>query len=119
MKGVRTEKPTFDADGYPTDETLETIATWDDFSSDGYREWIEYVKLAWYWNDLVFVGESENLMIRQINEMLKRGYKVTKLSTGGWSGNESIIRAMKKNVFWMTKFLNHRAGGHYELRLHA
>lgn len=108
---------TFDSDGYPTEESLKTISGWSDFSSNGYAEWIEYIKELWYWPDFIWVDESENLMVRELNEILLRGSSVLKISTGGWSGNESIISAMRENIMWSFNFLSHRNGGHYELKL--
>lgn len=39
---------------------------------------------------------------------------VLQMSTGGWSGNESVIEAMMANsLFWATHWLSTRRGGHY------
>jgi len=103
--------PTLDTDGYPTEETLKAISEWDDLSDEGYLVWVQFIKKAWHWPDYVFEGESENLMVRERNK------HVLRISTGGWSGNESIISAMQENIFWMVNFLNHRTGGHYEFKL--
>jgi len=75
--------PTFDTDGYPTEETLNIISEWDDLSDEGYLMWIQFIKKAWHWQEFVFEGESENLMVREVNEMLKREKHVLKISTGG------------------------------------
>jgi len=109
--------PTFDADGYPTDETLQVISEWDDLSDEGYLMWVQFIKKAWHWEDLISERESENLMVREVSKTLKRGKHVLGISTGGWSGNESIISAMQDNILWMVNFLNHRTGGHYEFKL--
>jgi len=40
------------------------------------------------------------------------------LSTGGWSGNEDIIRALKKNfIFWSMYWQMNRRGGHYQFKI--
>lgn len=37
-----------------------------------------------------------------------------RLSTGGWSGNEEIIAELRKTMFWMLYWEEHRRGGHYK-----
>ena len=102
-------EPTFDRDGYPTDETLDILRNWDDFSSSGYQQWIEFAHKAWHWNDMVIIGtDSENIILSD--------RKMVQFHTGGWSGNEDIISAMQGNVLWLVNFQNHRTGGHFELR---
>ena len=51
-----------------------------------------------------------------------KGKKVLKLDlhTGGWSGNEDIVRALKKNItFWGRYWQRSDLGGHYyfEMRI--
>ena len=90
-----------DSDGYPTDETLERIRNFDPCKDDVY-EFVEYLCDNWVngypprWNK-------------------KRG--TLQLSTGGWSGCESVIGALQKNsLFWMLYWYQSRAGGHYWFR---
>jgi len=91
-----------DIDGYPTEEFLERIRTWElpvkesaqrllRFIEDGgwyYPEWFRAVD----WNDRIWI-----------------------VSTGGWSGNEDVIAALHENTsfFWNFCFMSHRRGGHY------
>lgn len=73
-------EPTFDRDGYPTEETLEAIKQW---------PWEErtavfpFIASAWHWDD--WAKET------------RPGLWV--FATGGWSGNESLIDALHDNPF--------------------
>ena len=91
-------EPTFNKDGYPTDETLEAIEKWDAKDIPGLFAFMEE---AWcfshYWN---------------------RDGDILSISTGGWSGNESIISAFQVNyIAWMFTWVSSRRGGHYEFEV--
>lgn len=103
-----------DADGYPTDEELKRIEEWP-FEA-GLREWFAYIKAAGhYWPKGIF-GWCE--ADHDADELFSRPYHAYYVSTGGWSGNESIIDAMQKNfVCWQLTWYSHRRGGHYEFRV--
>jgi hypothetical protein len=89
------DEPTFDADGYPTQETEETITHWPLF--DGYHSLLAYVARAWKYPDY-FSNEGNDYRI----------------STGGWSGNEELISALRQNVaFWAICWQSSARGGHY------
>lgn len=86
--------PTFDKDGYPTDETLDTIKSWSYSRSNDARMLFNYIRMAWkydYWQEVD--GEIH-------------------ISTAGWSGNESLISAFRSNVIWIQS----RRGGHYTFK---
>ena len=90
-------KPTFDKDSYPTKETLEAIKSW---PGEDTRNLIEFIYSAWHWPDY---AENEGAVL--------------KLHTGGWSGNEDIVSALKENtVFWLLYWYSSKRGGHYEFR---
>ena len=90
--------PAFDADGYPTDETLNAIEEWPYTDFDGL---LEYVREAW--SDIGRIWEADGDI---------------KLATGGWSGNESIIGAMQQNhVFWAMAWYSSTRGGLHILRM--
>ncbi len=84
--------PTFDRDGYPTDEILNAIE-----HAARPAEALDMARAAWHWPEfahetlraaeyaLVSVGESEP-------------HRYARFATGGWSGNESIIGALNRNV---------------------
>lgn len=90
-------EPTFDKDGYPTDETEAAISGWDFKDPDGW---------------LVFIGKAWNHHYgRMWNED-----SLVKFATGGWSGNESVIRAMKNaHVLWSMRWKSSHRGGLYVL----
>lgn len=88
-----------DAEGYPTDEALEKITNWHHRDFD---LMIDFVRSIWWMPDWGFTIEGDKL----------------ELSTGGWSGNESIMSALQRNyIFWSVAWVSHKRGGHYEFDL--
>jgi len=81
-------EPTFNSNGYPSEETLSTISEW---GISHYVKWIDFIKSAWDWPDFISIRESQYKKVKG---------EVLTLSTGGWSGNESIIGAMKINILY-------------------
>lgn len=90
--------PTFDADGYPTDETLDIIANWE--PSVDVSVWIAFCVAA--------LHKTYSTVCRRGNDLW--------IATGGWSGNEDIIEAMRQNVMWSLCFRFASAGGGVLLR---
>ena len=84
------------SDGYPDEEELATIAKW---PYDNLPALMEYIKRRWQYSDCGY-WKQRGTMYR--------------ISTGGWSGNESIISAMQENtMFWLLCWVSSRRGGHY------
>ena len=85
---------------YPTDEDLERIKKWpfDDLDAG-----LEFVQSIWRWPDFG----------------IAKGNGVLYLATGGWSGNEHIIGAMKENVGFWCRWICSTRGGAHEFDLHA
>ena len=95
-----------DEDGYPTHWALELIAGWNWQDPVGF---MEFVKSLWWYPDWGW-DESE------IDDPYREKKKVRQydISTGGWSGNESLIRAMEKtDMLWYMIWVQSRRGGHY------
>ncbi len=94
------DRPSFDPDGYPTEETLQTIESWD-VLKEGILPLIEFLREAWWIPDWGFD--------------FKKGPKSFRLnlSTGGQSGNETVIGALQKSEFWFLFWQSSRRGGHY------
>ena len=87
-----------DKDGYPTDDELLRVETFDVLTDSKFDCLMRFVASLWSYPD--FVSRS------------RRGRWT--LITGGWSGNESIIGALDGNVsvrlfYWESSF---RGGRH-------
>ena len=96
-----------DDDGYPTDCALDRIEHWS-YTADP-RGWFEFIRSIWNFGDWGWKELTEPSDWKE-NTMVLRYY----ISTGGWSGNEDIIRAMQANhVLWSTTWVQTRRGGHY------
>ena len=99
-------EPTMDGE-YPTEETEEVIRKWGCVGKDSKLALMEYVKKAWWMPEW---GWSEENGVNDLGNLAHR-YKI---STGGWSGNERLIGAMKDNfLFWSLAWIQSRRGGHY------
>ena len=105
---VGPEPEYLDSDGYPTEAALERIKKWDFKDNSGPVDLLEFVRSIWWSADWGFRGpERTTGPIR--GKVLR-----FRLSTGGWSGNESIIGAMLGNaVFWLMCWQQSRRGGHF------
>lgn len=94
-----------DEDGYPTDEVLKAIEEYDlaVTGSKGYDEaekLTEFVKALWCYPDF----------------FRKRKDGLWEASTGGWSGNEALISALKANpLYGALYFCRQDVGGHFIL----
>ena len=87
--------------GYPTKRELEKIEKWD-FMQKSISLLIEYVRERWQYADCGYFEVKG-----------KRVLKI-RMSTAGWSGNESLIEALKNNiVFWTFYWVKSLKGGHY------
>jgi hypothetical protein len=87
-------------DEYPTDEELDQIKAWP-YEGDAHLRLWEFIHSLWHWPEWGFRHEGTAYY----------------LSTGGWSGNESIIGAMQSNfMFWPMWWQSSRRGGHYTFK---
>ena len=88
----------FDAEGYPTEETLACVAALDPTKND-VEEIMDYLIDLWHWGDNMIERNAETGCLA--------------MHTCGWSGNESIITALEKSFFWMIYWFRSERGGHY------
>lgn len=95
--------PLMDCYGYPAEETEKVIREWG-------NDWLglmDYVRAAWWMPDW---GWTQSDTLNDLGLPVRR-YEI---STGGWSGNESLISAMEGNrMFQMFCWVQSRRGGHY------
>mgnify|MGYP003394176820 CR=1 FL=1 len=84
-------------DDYPTDEELEKLSAWPFTDING---GLEYAVSLWHWP-----------------EYIQREDGVLYMATGGWSGNESIISAMRGNIGIGSRWICSSRGGAHEFEL--
>lgn len=99
-------KPTvrLDADGYPTEEFLTWLETCE------YPEAaLRAAQEAWRWPAVNTLTEAEAALLGP----LEHGDVPYRFATGGWSGNESIVRALCANCLtFYTWWMSVRGGLH-------
>lgn len=100
-----------DNEGYPTTEWLEFIEKYKPSEELPYLQFIELLRQSWWMDDCLFVLHRKH-----------KGKRKLELHTGGWSGNEDIIEAMRANIFLTHHKLRYemwKAGGHHYFELHG
>lgn len=91
-----------DRDGYPTDAALESIRNW---SHTDFPSLMVFIHDIWWPQGNPYGWKQRG-----------RTYW---MSTGGWSGNESVIGALKQNyIFWGSCWQVSWVGGHYRFHLY-
>ena len=99
---------TFDRDGNPTDETLATLRS-GDFASP--TDALDFLRAAWN----VQYGSVTETLTDAERSVLHSGWgdRYLRLTTGGWSANESLIGAYQRTFGWaVTWQLSARGGLH-------
>lgn len=91
------DAPTFDRDGYPTDETLDAIRDW---PYSDFPALMEFVSEAW--SDCGVFSRHTDVdrpLVALLDGDVDDGHWWT-CATGGWSGNEDIIAALSANTMF-------------------
>lgn len=92
---------------YPTEEQLEYIRKFDILKEHPVKL-AKYVQEIWHW------GEDYCRLYEGKNKISDTAYWKLELHTGGWSGNEEIVYALRENwMFWNVCWFAHHRGGHY------
>lgn len=97
-----------DNDGYPTDLALTLIEEANPLKQNPH-DLMAFIKSLWQYVDW---GWSE----KKKRDYANKKTILYSISTGGWSGNESIVYALKnnKNFFWTLYWRESKVGGHYK-----
>ena len=94
------------ADGYPTEGLLDRIRNWS-YEDGGFERLLQYLPSVWFYGSEYFKAP-------------RFPYGVYVVVTGGWSGNEDIIMALKQNtLFWSMCWESSFVGGRYGFRVPA
>ena len=90
---------------YPTDEVLEYIRDYD-WTRYGMDDLLQCINAEWWPNGIRPQDRYED----------REGRSILILTTGGWSGNEDIIEALRtnKHMWWTVHWLLSKRGGYYE-----
>jgi hypothetical protein len=84
-------EPEFDGLGYPTERTLQVIERW---PAEDVSGCLDFMIKGWYEPGASFdLLRPEELAVVGWTE----GKRYVRFATGGWSGNEDLIRALRRN----------------------
>jgi hypothetical protein len=116
---IKTAYKMTDEEDYPSDEQLEFIKSYKfTFNKEGnvnnYQELLDYVHDIWWCPDWGWTKEMIDADLIPDKNITPIKVLRLRLSTGGWSGNEDIIQALRENEwFWTFFWQEERRGGHY------
>lgn len=98
---------------YPTDAALQRIREWKVTQEREFRDLLAFVRSIWKYADVGYWSQEEKPM--DPDRITHRApYTEYRISTGGWSGNESLIDALRDtSLFWSMCWVQSRRGGHY------
>lgn len=105
-----------DDGGYPSKKELDFIRKYD-ARSKPLKSLVEYIQARWRWDEYFVVRKekSDFKMVEKPGKKPKYFYHMAvEMHTGGWSGHEDMMAALKENkwffFFYHTKW---EQGGHF------
>lgn len=116
LKAKLMQEEFIDDDGYPTDAALELVEKWYWGDCKGLLEFIHSIwhLKSWGWTEV-----DASTLSRESDDYDEKGGTLLFVSTGGWSGNESLIGAFRSNdMAWHLCWIESRRGGHYIFKQH-
>jgi len=98
---------TFDENGYPDDDTIKQIETFD--LGRRFGKTAEFIRLIW-----------NNWEHANVSWTYNQDTGCLQMSTCGRSGNEEVIAAMRHNYsFWVLFWYRSQRGGYYWFKLYV
>lgn len=91
-----------DINHYPLETELRTIREWD--TAKDPIGLIDYLEGVWEYADMAIKRKGRRVVYLELH-------------TYGWSGNEDIIEALYKNLFFMFYWCKSLRGGHYYFKV--
>lgn len=93
-----------DSDGYPTEQELMRLETWDTKTKQDRIDCLRYAASLWHWPDMAYeVGGTDDVY---------GDCTYFRFATGGWSGNESIMASLSANsMLWIFCWHMSKRGG--------
>ena len=89
------------SDRYPSDVELEAIRYWD----KTLKELLDFI-------EEIYEYDPPRLRVGRSGFDRKKCYKY-EIHTWGWSGNEDIVEALRRTMFWFTFWQKSERGGHF------
>ena len=92
---------------YSEQEQLKQIKNWDIFPNK--EDQVAAGK------PMEFLNFIEEVWNKEVGTVKKKGKRTVRfeLHTGGWSGNEEIMSALRSSMFWILYWMKSERGGHY------
>lgn len=110
------DDPVLADDGYPSELELQRVRSWPIKDWSDCRPLMDYVEARWSYRKGAWERQQRRVRAWRTGPLEWR-YRV---STVGWSGNESLLAALQENTLWWMKCWEaERRGGHYEFRVPA
>jgi hypothetical protein len=104
-----------DSDGYPTEETLKAIEAWPWQDIPGVFKLIRELWWCDGWGVSDTLSPAEKTVCHDWNY---KNSNYLRFATGGWSGNESLIYALRANhIIWSVTWVLSARGGLHIFRL--
>ena len=103
-------EPTFDREGYPTEETLQALREW---PMETAAAGLDFLSACWKDGYMAESGLAKDVLPPAEIETIcaDDDERVLRLPTGGWSGNEDAVNAFMESLAATMTWCLHARGG--------